>query len=390
MRSDADAPWLAGRRILFVANQDWYFLLHWAARARAIQAAGASVLVVAPPGERLADIRALGFETYLLALDRKGLNPLREIRAVLELVRLVRRLQPDLIHSLTIKPNLYAGVAARLLGLPQAASVTGLGILFTADAVRGWKLRLARVAALALYRFLAGARRALLLFENPDDRAELLRRGVIASERARVIPGAGVNLSDYAPPAAPPPEPPRFLFAGRLLREKGLYELQAAAELLRARGVVCEILVAGIADPGNPGAIPESVLAGWRSTGPLQFIGERRPEEMTALYRTVHAAVLPSYREGLPRFLLEAAACELPVIAFDAPGCREIVRDGVNGRLAPLRDIAALADAMQALAEDAALRRRLGRAGREIVEREFSDSIVLDQTFAVYRQLLGA
>lgn len=390
MKSETDVAWLAGRRILFVANQDWYFLLHWAARARAIQAAGATVLVVAPPGERLADIRALGFETYPLGLDRKGLNPLRELRTILELVRLARRLRPDLIHSLTIKPNLYAGAAARLLGLPQAASVTGLGILFTADAVNGWKLRLARVAALLLYRVLAGARRSILLFENPDDRAELLRRGAIAPERARVIPGAGVNLREYAPPSAPPDEPARFLFAGRLLREKGLYELQAAAELLRERGVDCVVLVAGIADPGNPGAIPEEVLEGWRRAGALQFIGERRPEEMTALYRTVHIAVLPSYREGLPRFLLEAAACALPLIAFDAPGCREIVRDGVNGRLVPLRDAAALAAAMQALAGDAALRLRLGRAGREIVEREYSDSIVLDQTFAVYRQLLGA
>ncbi len=389
MKSESGAPWLAGRRILFVANQDWYFLLHWAARARAIQAAGADVLVAAPPGERFAEIRALGFETFPLGLDRKGLNPFREVAALLGLVRLARRLRPDLIHTLTIKPNLYGGAAARLLGLPQAASVTGLGILFTDAAVSGWKLRLARQAALALYRFLAGARRALILFENPDDRAELVRRGAVRPERSGVIPGAGVNLDEYAPALSPPAGRPRFLFAGRLLREKGLYELQAAAELLRARRVDCELLAAGIADPGNPGAISETTLEEWRRAGPINFIGERRPEDMPALYRTVHAAVLPSYREGLPRFLLEAAACELPVIAFDAPGCREIVRNGVNGCLVPLRDAPALANAIEALAGDAALRRRLGRAGREIVGREYSDALVLERTFAAYRQLLG-
>lgn len=382
-------------KVLFLANQDWYFLLHWVDRARALQALGAQVIVAAPPGDQTDDFAKLGLEYRPLPLSRKGMAPLAERRSIRAIEELLEREAPDLLHSLTIKPNLYGARAAARLArrsgrlIPQAASVTGMGFAFGgAGGLRAW---LARRAALVLYRRAARSPAIRFLFENPEDRTELVERGVLRREQTAWTPGAGVDLERFDADCAPDSDDcVRFLFAGRLLREKGLAELAEAGRILQARGrAKIELLAAGIPDPGAPGAVSEDELRAWEAAGFLRYLGRKDADEIIELLTRCDGAVLPSYyREGIPRFLIEAAAAGRPGVASDISGVREIVRNEETGLLVPPRNAAALADALQRLAEDAPLRARLGAAGRELAERSFSREAVLAATFAVYRELL--
>jgi len=379
-------------KALFLANQDWYFLLHWMDRARALRECGVEVVVAAPPGERTAEIEAAGLRFAPIPLSRKGMQPLAELRAIRQIKALLLQEEPDLVHSLTIKPNLYGALAIRRAerrhgrSIPLAASVTGMGFLFGRASP---PVRIVRWIALALYRRASRLERVRFLFENPDDRSELVARGIIRAEQGVLIPGAGVDLELFRPAPEPETPPVRFLFAGRLLREKGLPELAAAGRILRERGLAAEILAAGILDPGAPGAISAEQLRIWEGEGALRYLGEKRPEEVAQLLEQCHAAVLPtSYREGVPRFLIEAAAAGRPGVTTDAPGCREIVRREETGLLIPPQNAVALADALERLIGDADLRRRLGRSARLRAEAGFSREAVRDATFAVYRDLL--
>lgn len=283
---------------------------------------------------------------------------------------------------MTIKPVLYGGIAARLAGVPaMVAAISGLGFVFVAG---GLKARLLRAAVGRLYRLALGHRNSRIVFQNTADRDVLARLGAVRAEQVVMIRGSGVDLGQYR--VVPEPAAPvTALMAARLLRDKGVREFVEAARLLRQRGLSVRMQLAGGVDPGNPASITPEQAAQWQDEGCVEVLGERK--DIAALYGAAHMAVLPSYREGLPKSLLEAAACGRAVVTTDVPGCRDAIDPDVTGLLVPPRDAPALADAIARLAEDASLRQRMGAAGRALAEREFGIEDVCRRHLAIYRAL---
>ncbi|MEA1922991.1 MAG: glycosyltransferase family 4 protein [Pseudomonadota bacterium] len=373
--------------ILFLVTDDWFFLLHRKALAVAAQAAGFRVLVATAPGPRVAEITALGFTHYPLKMRRASRNPLRELIGLFDLVRLYRRLKPDIVHQVSIKPIIYGSLAARLAGVPAVVNaVTGLGFVFI-DGSR-WKKYLKKVIESA-YR-LVGSRAAIrFLFENPDDRDHFLKQKIISPEKAVLILGSGVEVERFQPDlSGHKSEVPVVLLAARMLWHKGIKEFVEAARILRNKGLQAEFWLAGMPDMSNPAAVPVSRLLYWHRQGSVRWLGMQN--DMPALYQQVDIVCLPTrYREGIPVALLEGAACGKPLVATDMPGCREIVHSGKNGFLVPPGNETALAQALEKLLLDPALRQGFGLYGRELVESQFSSAKVIADTFVVYKELLG-
>jgi len=365
-------------KLLFVVTEDWYFVSHRLPLAAAAQAAGFEVAVATRDGGHAEAIRAVGIRLVPFHLSRAYGNPLREIQA---LVRLYRRERPAIVHHVALKPIVYGAIAARIAGVPaQVNAVVGLGWLFTSP--KG-VMRLIPPAARWILATLLRTRGTMTIVQNPDDRA-LLMRSHLPESRIRLIRGAGVDTTVFAP-APEPPGPVCIVLAARMLWDKGVGEFVEAARLIRHTGVWARFVLVGDPDPDNPASISESTLRGWHGHEGVEWWGRR--DDMPSVFHAAHIACLPSYREGLPKVLLEAAACGRPVVTTDAPGCREVVRDGDNGILVPPRDPQSLADALAKLIKDERLRRAMGKHGRELVLKEFSSEQVVRETIGVYREL---
>ena len=376
------------QKVVFFANTDWYLFNFRRTLALAVQAAGYDVLLLSPAGKYGARLRALGLRWQPLEMDRRSVNPLREAALLLRVAGLFRRERPALVHNFTIKCAVYGSLAARLARVPaRVNAVDGLGYVFASE---DRKARLLRPAVRALLRSALHGRDTQLILQNPDDTAAFQRFRLIESGRVDLIPGAGVDCNRYAPRAARPDSADRprcVLLAARLLWEKGIAEYAQAARVLRAQGRKVRFLLAGMPDPGNPAAVPEATLREWVEEGVLEWLGQ--VADMRDLYAKVDIVALPSYyREGLPTSLTEAAACGLPLVTTDMPGCREVVTDGEDGLLVPPRDAEALASAIARLLDSPELAKRLGNAARAKALALFDERIVIRRTFDVYRKLL--
>lgn len=371
-------------RLLYLVTEDWYFCSHRLPVARAARDAGAEVVVATRVRSHGAAIRAEGFRLVPLKWRRGSHAPAAELAALAEIIRLYRGERPDLVHHVALKPVIYGSVAAALARVPHTVNaLTGLGALFIGSSAK--TLALGSLARIALAPLLnrAGSR---VILQNEDDRRLLESRRLLRHDRVSLIRGSGVDTGRFAP-APEPLGPPVAVLVARMLRDKGVGEFVAAARLLKQRGVHVRMQLAGPTDPDNPVSIDEGTLRGWQSEGLVEWLGP--VADIAALWAKSHIAVLPSYREGLPKSLLEAAACGRPLIATDVPGCREIVQEGETGLLVPARNPAALADAIARLAGNGKLRYRLGARARTVVESEFSEDIVVRDTLALYRQLLS-
>jgi glycosyltransferase involved in cell wall biosynthesis len=371
----------AAPTVAFLVTVDWYFYRHYRALASAVLAAGYRVLVITGVDAHGDAIRSLGFDLFPIKISRKGMHPVRELPALLRLVRVLRRIRPDLLHSIAQKPVLYGSLAARLTGIRAVvAALPGLGWLFTSDVRRA---RLGRGLVMLGYRLLLRGANVRVLVQNTADRTELKRVGGLD---AVLIPGSGVDLGRFVPCPAPP-GPVTIVLASRLLWDKGVGELVEAARFLRARMVGCRCVLVGMPDDGNPASVTRERLESWQAEGVIEWWGYR--EDMAAVLRQAHIACLPSYyREGIPKFLLEAAASGLPLVTTDMPGCRDTVEPEANGLLVPPRDAPALAAALRRLIEDEDLRERFGRRSRALAEERFGGERVAQATLAVYRDLL--
>ncbi len=380
-------------RIVLFANTEWYLYNFRRSLAAALRDAGHEVLLVSPPGPYGERLRGLGYRWLPAPMRRRSLNPFRELALVWWLRRTFRRECIDLVHGFTIKSAVYGALAARLSGVPaRVSSVAGMGYVFISDAP---KARALRPLVRGLLRLTLGGSGSRLILQNPDDVALFRRERLARSDAIRLIPSSGVDCERFSPGLATAPsghgaegEPAvfRVLLPARLLWDKGLAEYVEASRLLRAEGSAVEFLLAGDPDPGNPASVPEATVRGWAESGLVQWLGH--VDDMPSLFRSVDAVVLPSYREGLPKGLIEAAACGLPLVATDVPGCREVVTDGVEGLLVPVRDARALADAIGRLRDDPPLRARLGRNARARALAEYDERIVIRRTLAVYAELL--
>ena len=372
------------KAVLF-ANTDWYLYNFRRALATSLQRAGYDVLLISPPGPYGDKLHALGLRWEPLPMQRRSLNPLRELALLWHLTRLLRRERPALVHGFTIKCAVYGSLAARLAGIPaRVNAVAGMGYVFTSSHV---KARLLRPVVRGLLRLALGGRDARLILQNADD-VELFRRaGLVDPAHIRLIRGSGVDCAQFAGISRQAPDDgcPRILLASRLLWDKGVGEYVAAIRQLRSQGRTLQALLAGTPDPGNPAAVPEPTIREWVNEGLLTWLGH--VDDMIGLLGSVDIVVLPSYREGLPRTLVEAAACGLPLITTDVPGCREVVSDGVDGLLVPMGNSGALAQAIARLQDHPAFARQLGEAARRKARTQFDERIVIQRTMAVYAEL---
>ena len=356
------------RRVVLAANSLWNIVNFRAGLIRALGEAGYDPVVVAPADDSLADRMAeLGARHVAVAVDRSGLNPVADLRLIAEYRRVLAEIRPAALLGFTIKPNIYGCLAARSLRIPAIANISGLGTVFIR---RGPLLALVTV----LYRF-ALARAAVVFFQNVDDRALFLERRIVRGDQARLLPGSGIDLERYAREPLPP-GPVTFLLIARLLGDKGVREYVAAAEMLHGELPDARFQLLGPIDADNRTAISRSELDRWVESGTIDYLGET--DDVRPFIARAGVVVLPSYREGMPRSLLEAAAMGRPLIAADVPGCRGIVEDGANGFLCAAKDPESLADAMRRMARlTGEQRQAMGNAARKRVESEFSEAVVI-------------
>lgn len=370
--------------VLFIVNSPEFFLSHRLPLAIAAKSAGYEVQIATGPGEACHKIVELGFRHHLLPMSRSGRNPLFELKALWGIHRVMRTIRPALVHLVTIKPVIYGGLMARLTRVPaMVAAISGLGTMFTGRTqVRSWM----RCSVEWLYRLALGHVNAKVIFQNPDDRAALIGMGAVREEKTALIKGSGVLLAAYS--VRPEPEGmPVVTFAARLLKDKGVQEFVDAARRIKARGIAARFLLAGSPDPGNLTSVPESELSLWIKEGIVEVLGYQ--SDIPSLFSNSNIIVLPSYREGLPKVLIEAAACGRAVVTTDVPGCRDAIVPGKTGVLVPVRDSGALADAIQFLIEDSVKRRQMGAEGRAFAEREFAIEQVIDAHLTIYKELLA-
>lgn len=371
-------------RILYLSHEALFFTTHRMPVGVAMRQAGFDVHVAAPWDETgAARIQAAGLTYHPIPLARGGRNPLAEARLLAAISYIVGQVEPDLVHHISMKPVIWGGIATRLLGVPAVVhAITGLGYLFIRGGPVAWAQR---QAVKALFRFALGHRNGRVIFQNGDDRDLFLRHRMVAPRRVTMIRGCGVDMAEFSP--APEPDgPPVVMFPARLIGDKGLNEFIQAVQILKQRGVDARFVLVGRHDPQNPTDVGEARVADWQARGLVEVRGYSAA--MPATLNAAHIVCLPSYREGLPRTLIEAAACGRAIVTTDVPGCREVVRDGENGLLVPLRDGPALAEALAALIADPERRRAMGARGRAIAEAEFSVERFVAESLDCYRQVL--
>lgn len=369
--------------LLIVVTEDFYFWSHRLPLARGARDAGYRVVIATREIEHGDRIRKEGFEVVPLhSLRRDSANPLREFRTMRELIAVYRQVRPDIAHHVAMKPVLYGSLAARATRVPTTVNAfAGLGWAFTQHGMRAAFVE--PLFSLA-YRVTLGRRGSVVLFQNSDDRDTLVRLHAVGKNATAVIRGSGVDV-EFIRPVAPPSGPVAIVFGARMLRDKGVGPLVEAARLLKQRGHDIVVRLFGDPDPQNPSSYTADELAEWTRSGTVEWRGATT--DMRGELARAHIACLPSYREGLPKFLIEAAAAGLPIVTSDVPGCREVVTDGLNGFLVPPRESAPLADALERLILDPELRASMGAAGRRRAELEFSEQRVISETLALYQSL---
>jgi glycosyltransferase involved in cell wall biosynthesis len=369
------------RKILYLVSEDWYFVSHRLPMARAAKQAGYEVHVATRVDECGDEITREGFVLHPIHWRRGSVNPVRLLAAVLETRRIYRQAKPDLVHHVAVVPAVVGSLATLGLPIVRLNALAGLGFAFTSDTA---KARIVRPFARLLLGWLLKRPKTAVLVQNPDDYAVVAALG-LRKEAIALIPGSGVDTDELVP-LPEPAGPFTIAFVGRLLDDKGVRSLVRAHGLLNASGLAVQTLLAGEPDPLNPASIPARVLDEWRHVTNLRLLGH--VDDIRTVWAQSHVAVLPSRREGLPKSLLEAAACGRPLIATDVPGCREIARKGINALLVPPDDSEALAKTIETLMNDRNLRARFGKASRKIAVDEYSSHRIGDLIAALYSRLL--
>jgi glycosyltransferase involved in cell wall biosynthesis len=369
------------KRLLFLVNVDWFFISHRLPIALAAQKAGYDVHIACSFTDKYDFLQQLGFKLHALDLSRTGMKLMSEIGSFINLFKVLRSVKPDLVHLVTIKPVLYGGIACRILGVRnRVASISGLGYIFIATGLKG---TLMRWGISALYRLALQGNNTKVIFQNPDDKQQLININAISSEQVVMIRGSGVDLGLF--PFFPEPEGiPVVMLMARLLIDKGVVEFVEAARILKYQGVNCRFVLVGSTDE-NPKSVSCSLLNTWINEGVVEYWGFSNSPAET--YCKANIAVLPSYREGLPKSLIEAAACGRAVITTDVPGCRDAITLGVTGILVPAKDAKSLAAAVSTLCENGQLRKQLGTAGRKLAEDEFDIKNVINAHLTIYQEL---
>lgn len=368
-------------KVVIALNTTWNLVNFRAGLVHAFLRAGYEVVVIAPPDGHVERLQALGCRYLPLRMDNKGTHPGRDLLLLWRFYRFLSKLRPVAYLGYTVKPNVYGSLAAHVLGIPVINNISGLGAVFISDS---WLTRLVR----GLY-LLALSRSVKVFFQNDDDRALFVEGGLVRSEVADLLPGSGINVKYFSPQPLPNRVRVRFLLIARMLWDKGVGEFVEAARILRSRGVAADFYLLGFLDVQNPAAISRAQMDAWVNEGVIRYLGVS--DDVRAEIMEADCVVLPSYREGTPRTLLEAAAMGRPIVTTDAVGCREVVDDGGNGYLCRIKDAEDLADKMEKIvALPAAERHAMGKRGREKIEREFDEGIVIEKYCETISALAGS
>lgn len=370
-------------KALLFANTDWYLYNFRLAYAKFLQKNGWEVVFISPNGEHAEKFAEEGFRYIPFEFSRKGLNPIHENETIQHIKAVYEEEKPDLVHHFTIKCVIYGSLAAKDLGISAIVnSITGLGYMFLSNRPH---VRVLRELVKHLYK------RALsdtqVIFENPDDRALFIEMGLVQKENSHIILGTGIDTDQFVP-EPPPNSMPLTILPARMIWDKGVKEFVEAARMIRESEVKARFALIGNNDAGNPTCIPFDQLTQWQKEGDVEWWGWQ--DNVPTVISMSHIVCLPSYREGLPKILIEAASCGRPIITTDVPGCREVVQDGVNGYLVPAKNAEALKDALLKLINDPDKRAEMGKASREIAVQKFSNEIVNDGIYAIYREVLSA
>ena len=371
-------------KVLFVITEDWFFHSHFLDRAKYIASSGGTVGIATRFSIHEEELRDLGFELFPINFSRRGLNPITEFITALKIRRIVRRFKPDIAHNIALKP-VVTGTFGELLGRQGVVinALVGMGYIFTSTDTRASVVKpiLSRIL-----KFLLRSNSVHVVIENPDDLNSLVDEDFVRKSQISLIRGAGVDLIAF--PLEPEATGPVVVtMVSRILRDKGVLEFINSASQLLAKMPEVKFQIVGEPDLGNPSAIEQSEIDSWESLPNVKYLGRR--SDIADILKGSHIVCLPSYREGLPKSLLEALSSGRPIITTDVPGCREVCEDGVNGLLIPARDSIALSDAIEKLAINPELRQAMGRAGRMRAESEFSSELVCTQTLDLYRRLMS-
>lgn len=371
-------------KILYVVTEDEFFCLHRMALARATRDAGYDVHVAVRVSSLGETIKSEGFTLHPLQwMRRRDIGPLAQVRTLVELVRLYRSIQADIVHHVAAKPIIFGTIAAYLSNRPAILNmVTGLGYVFASGEI---KARVLRPLVKMAFRFVLNGSRRLMTVENSDDKAFFIDSGLVIKDKIIHVPSSGVNTNFFHPV----PEPsgiPVIMLVARMLWDKGVGDAVEAARLLQQAAVPFRLVLVGRPDPGNPRSIDESTLQAWHNEKIVEWWGHQ--SDMPAVWRHAHIALLPTlYREGVPVSLLEGGATSRPLVATDSPGCRDLIRNGENGYLVPPGDIKALANVLSTLLQKPELRLSMGTRARNIIEKEFSEDVVIDIILKIYDDL---
>jgi glycosyltransferase involved in cell wall biosynthesis len=368
-------------KVLLFANTSWYLYNFRLPLANALRDLGNEVVLLSPGEEPYHHLlQEEGFHCLTIPMQRARVNPLSEVQTIWLILQIYRQERPDIVHHFTVKPVLYGSFAAHLIRIRRIINaVPGLGYLFSNTSL---KAKLLRSFATRVYRIIL--RNTQVIFQNPDDTAHFIQNKLVNPQQATLIRGSGVDIDRFLP-SEEPREMPLIVLPARMLWDKGIQEFVDAAKNLKFRGIQARFALAGNPDPGNPRSIPLGTLEKWNHDGSIEWWGWC--EDMRSVYHAANIVCLPSYREGTPKTLIEAAACGRAIVAADVPGCREVVQNGYNGLLIPVKDANALAAALQRLIQNPEERGQMGKNGRQLAVDEFSTQRVVAETLSVYNKV---
>ena len=368
------------KKLLFVVNVPWFFLSHRLPIALAAIASGYDVHIATSNGPEIKKIQEQGITVHEVPFTRSSSMPLTELKTLLCLFKIYRNIRPDIVHHVTIKPVLYGSFIANITRIPRVVNaISGLGFVFLAT---GYLAMLRRSLVKLAYRVAFLKSNTIAIFQNPDDRAQFVNNGLVNQNKTALIRGSGVDLSDFNVVDEPSGLPIITLLA-RMLWDKGIGDFVEAARLLKLKGINARFRLVGSIDKGNPNAISLEQIELWCNEGIVEWYGFTN--EVKKIISESNIVCLPSYREGLPKALIEAAACGRAVVTTDVPGCNYAIEPNVTGLLVAVRDAESLANALAKLIGDDELRSNMGKAGRLLAEREFTIQKVIDMHLDIYK-----
>lgn len=384
--TSSQAPSLqAGTSVLLLLsiNTSWNIVNFRAGLVRAMAGHGFKVAAASPSDAHTTRLEEIGCHHIPLAIDNKGTNPLKDTILFLKYLELMRRTKPDVYLSWTIKPNIYGSLAAHILRIPVICNVSGLGTTFLHN---GWLTRFVKL----LYR-VALSRSAVVFFQNREDLDLFIESRLVRPEQGQLLPGSGINLDRFSPVAIAQrkvDDGPVFILVARLLWDKGIREYVEAARQIKAQMPQARFRLLGFLDVENRTAVPRQTVKNWEQEGIIEYLGQT--DDVRPYLADADCVVLPSYREGTPRSLLEAAAMARPLIATDVPGCRDVIDNGVNGWLCKIKDADDLAAKMFRFAKSTDEQRlEMGRQSRLKAERQFNERIIVDAYIAAIEKILA-